>query len=156
MIHRKPFIFMWAKNYHLPVFKTQKQTKTLEHKPQDFSYPPCCPLCLCAVLCLVAQACLTLCNHVDCSPRGPSAVGILQARILEWVAMPTSRNSFQPRNWSQVSRIISIFFTVRVTRGTPSLPATSVKWQNNPNENNHSLKKKKKRNELKQKGNANT
>ena len=38
-------------------------------------------------MCLVAQLCLTLCNPMDCSPPGSSVHGILQARILEWVAM---------------------------------------------------------------------
>ena len=45
---------------------------------------------------LVAQSCLTQCNPMDCSPPGSSVHGILQARILEWVAMPSSRASFQP------------------------------------------------------------
>ena len=44
------------------------------------------------------QLCLTLCDPVDCSPPGSSVHGILQARILEWVAMPSSRESTQPRN----------------------------------------------------------
>ena len=39
---------------------------------------------------------LTLCNAMDCSPPGSSVHGILQARILEWVAMPSSRGSSQP------------------------------------------------------------
>ena len=43
-----------------------------------------------AVLCSVTQSCLTLCDPVDCSPPGFSVQGILQARILEWVAMPSS------------------------------------------------------------------
>ena len=38
---------------------------------------------------LVAQSCLTLCNPVDCSPPGSSVLGILQARILERVAIPS-------------------------------------------------------------------
>ena len=38
---------------------------------------------------LVAQSCLTLCNHRDCSPPGSSVHGLLQARILEWVAFPS-------------------------------------------------------------------
>ena len=41
-----------------------------------------------------AQLCLTLCNPMDCSPSGSSAHGILKARILEWVAMPFSREIF--------------------------------------------------------------
>ena len=43
------------------------------------------------VLCLVAQSCLTLCDPMDCSQLGSSVHGILQARILEWAAMPFSR-----------------------------------------------------------------
>ena len=50
------------------------------------------------VLRLVAQSCLTLCDPVDCSLSGPSVHGILQARILEWVAMPSSRGSSQTRD----------------------------------------------------------
>ena len=42
--------------------------------------------------------------------------GILQARILEWVAFPFSRGSFQPRDWTQVSRIAGRFFTSWATR----------------------------------------
>ena len=48
-------------------------------------------------VCLVAQSCLTLCNPTDCGPPGSSVHRILQARILEWVAMPSSRGSSQPR-----------------------------------------------------------
>ena len=47
---------------------------------------------------LVAQLCPTLCNSVDCSPPGSSVHGILQAAILEWVAMPFSRGPSQPRD----------------------------------------------------------
>ena len=39
-----------------------------------------------------------LCDPVDCSPPASSVHGIVQARILEWVAMPTSRGSSQPRD----------------------------------------------------------
>ena len=49
------------------------------------------------------QSCLTLCNPVYCSPLGSSVHGILQAWILEWVAVPSSRGSFQPRYWTHVS-----------------------------------------------------
>ena len=44
------------------------------------------------------QSCLTLFNPLDCSPPGSFAHGILQARILEWVAGPFSRGSSQPRD----------------------------------------------------------
>ena len=44
-------------------------------------------------VCEVAQSCPTLCDPVDCSSPGSSVHGILQARILEWVAIPSSRGS---------------------------------------------------------------
>ena len=46
----------------------------------------------------VAQSCLTLCDPMDWSPPGSSVHGILQARILEWAAIPFSRGSSQPRD----------------------------------------------------------
>ena len=64
------------------------------------------------LLCLVTQSCPTLCNHMDCSPPGSSVNGILQARILECMAMPSSRESSQPRDQTLVSRIAGRFFTV--------------------------------------------
>ena len=45
---------------------------------------------------LVTQSCLTLCDLMDCSPPGSSVHGILQARILEWVAVSSSRGSSRP------------------------------------------------------------
>ena len=62
--------------------------------------------------CLVAQSCPTLCDPMDCSPPGSSVPGILQARTLEWVAMPSSRGSSQPGDRSQVSHNPGRFFTV--------------------------------------------
>ena len=41
----------------------------------------------------VTQSCLTFCDRMDYSPPGPSVHGILQARMLEWVAIPFSRGS---------------------------------------------------------------
>ena len=49
---------------------------------------------------LVAQSCLTLCSLMDCSPPDSSVHGILQARTLEWVAIPFSRGSSRPRDWT--------------------------------------------------------
>ena len=48
----------------------------------------------------------------DCSPRGSSVRGILQGRIMEWVAIPFSRGSSQPRDWTQASYIAGRFFTI--------------------------------------------
>ena len=53
-----------------------------------------------------------LCDPTDCSPPGSSVHGILQERILEWVAMPFSRGSSRPRNQTQVSCIAGGRFTV--------------------------------------------
>ena len=53
-----------------------------------------------------AQSCQTLCDPVDYTVHGS-----LQARILEWVAVPFSRGSSQPRDWTQVSHIVGGFFT---------------------------------------------
>ena len=53
----------------------------------------------------VAQSCPTLCDPMDCSPPGSSVHGILQARILEWVAISFSRGSSWSRDRTQVSRI---------------------------------------------------
>ena len=68
------------------------------------------------VLCLVTQSCLTLCNPMGCSLPGSSVHGILQARILEWVAMPFSRGSSQCRDWTYVSHNAGRFFTAWATR----------------------------------------
>ena len=59
---------------------------------------------------LVAQLCPTLCDPMDCSPPGSSVHGILQARILEWVAIPFSRGSSQPKDRTQVSCISGRYF----------------------------------------------
>ena len=60
------------------------------------------------------QSCQTLGDTMDCNPPGSSVHGILQAKILEWVVMPSSRGSSRPRDWTQVSFVFCIaggFFT---------------------------------------------
>ena len=64
-------------------------------------------VCVCV---LVAQLCPTLCNPMDCSPLGSSVHGILQARILKWVAISFCRRSSQSRDGTQVSCITDRFF----------------------------------------------
>ena len=64
----------------------------------------------------VTQSCLTLCHLVDCSPPGSSVHGILEARILEWVAISFPRGSSQPRDRTQVSRIAGRRFNLWATR----------------------------------------
>ena len=58
---------------------------------------PCC--------CTRAQSCPSLCDPIDCSPPGSSIHGILQTRVLEWVAMPSSRGSSQLRDGTCISCI---------------------------------------------------
>ena len=68
------------------------------------------------------QSCLTLCEPMDCSPPGSSVLGTLQARILEWVAMPSSRGSSWPRDRTHVSCISCTagrFFTPWATWEAP-------------------------------------
>ena len=65
---------------------------------------------------LVAVLCPTLYDPMNCSPPGSSVHGILQARTLEWVAIPFSRGSSPPRDQTQVSCITGGFFHVWATR----------------------------------------
>ena len=76
-------------------------------------------LYLYAVLCLVTQSSPTLYNPMVCSLPGSSVHGIIQARILEWVVYPFSRESSQPRNRTRVSCIAGRFFTSWATREDP-------------------------------------
>ena len=68
----------------------------------------------------VTQLCLTLCDPVDCSLPGSSIHGILQARILEWVAISFSRGSSRPRDQTWVSHIggrcFNLWATTLLTR----------------------------------------
>ena len=101
------------------VLKGRRLKERLTEKKKDkflwktHSGPPA-QACVCVYS--VTQSCPTLCDPMDCSPPDSSVHGILQARIMEWVAMPSSRGSFQPRDWTHISCIASRFFTVWATR----------------------------------------
>ena len=69
-------------------------------------------------VCLVAQLRLTLCDLMDCSAPDSSVPGNLQARILEWVAMPSSKGSSPPRDQTCVSCLAGTFFTTEA-QGNP-------------------------------------
>ena len=75
---------------------------------------------------LVAQSCPILCNPTDCSPLGSSAHRILQARILESVAILFSRGSFQPRDRTQVCCIADGLFLMSGPPGKPYIPDRRV------------------------------
>ena len=68
---------------------------------------------------------------MDCNPPGSSVHGILQARILEWVAIPFSRESFRPRDQTWVSCTAGRFFTIWVTRENKSLLLSSTSGARN-------------------------
>ena len=60
----------------------------------------------------VTQSCLTLCDPMDCSLPGSFVHGIFQAIVLEWIAISFSKGSSQPRDRTQVSRIVDRCFTI--------------------------------------------
>ena len=88
--------------------------------------------------CSVVQLCLTLCDPMDCSPPGSSVHGILQARILEWVAISFYRGSFWPRDQTRVSYIgrqILFHWTTRVEKAMAphsSTLAWKIPWMEEP------------------------
>ena len=69
------------------------------------------------------------CDPMDCSLPGSSVHSLLQARILEWLAIPFSRGSSQPRDQTWVSCIAGIFFAIWATRKPP---ATGWSWLSDP------------------------
>ena len=88
----------------------------------------------------VAQLCPALRNPMDCSPPGSSVQGILQARILKWVAISFSRGSSRPRDQTQVSCIRGRRFNLWATREaiilcsmvcTPITATRNWEWQIN-------------------------
>ena len=77
----------------------------------------------------VIQSCPTLCDPMDCSLPASSVHEILQARILEWVAIPFSRVSSPPRGKTQVSCIAGNFFTIWATREAPLIVLSKINLQ---------------------------
>ena len=71
------------------------------------------------ILCVSCLVVSVLSNSMDCSPPGSSVYGILQIRMLEWVAILFSRGSSWPRGWAQVSSIAGRFLTIWATREAP-------------------------------------
>ena len=90
--------------YHLHIwgywyFSQQSWFQLVLHPAQHFAW-------FTLSINIIAQSCPALCESMDYTVHR-----ILQARILEWVAIPFLRGSSQPRNWTQVSHIASRFFT---------------------------------------------
>ena len=78
---------------------------------------------------LVAQSYPNLCDSMDCSPPGSTVHGILQARILEWVAISSFKGSSWPRDQTWVSRIAGRLFTVWATKEALSPLCSIAGWQ---------------------------
>ena len=76
---------------------------------------------------LVAQSCPGLCDTMDFSPPGSSIHRIFQARILEWVAIPSSKGSSQPRDQTQVSTLQADSLPLS-HQGSPSKPCLPRTW----------------------------
>ena len=71
-----------------------------------------------------------LCNPMEYSLPGSSVHGILQARILEWAAMPSSRTSSSPRDWTHTSFIAGRFFTYQAAWKAPYIEIFTAKILN--------------------------
>ena len=78
---------------------------SIHHTPTPISQGAWKSMCVAYMKVSVTQSCLTLWDPMDCSPLGSSVHGTLWARILEWVAIPLSRGSSQPRDTTWVSHI---------------------------------------------------
>ena len=71
------------------------------------------------LFCYFFESCPSLCNSMDCHLPGSSVHGILQARMLEWVAISSSRGSSQPRDQTHVSCLAGGFFLPLSHLGKP-------------------------------------
>ena len=72
------------------------------------------------------KSCVRLCDSVDCRLPGSSVHGILQARILEWIATPFFRESSWPRAQTRVSCTAGRFFNIWATRGAQEMARESI------------------------------
>ena len=89
-------VFQWPSRKNIPGRVGWDVWKGLESRWR------CVCVCVCVCACMCAQSCPTLCEPMDSSPPDSSVYGIVQARILEWVAISSSRACSQPRKWTCV------------------------------------------------------
>ena len=95
------------------------------------TYPIESTSCLIMCACWVAQSCPTLCDPKDRSPPGFSVHGILQARILKWVAIPSSRGSSWLRDQTWISYVSCICRRILLPMsplGSPCLMITNISF----------------------------
>ena len=81
------------------------------------------------------QSCPMLCDLMDCSPPGSSVHGILQARILEGVALPSSLGSSQPRDQTLLHLLLNLLHwqAGSLPLAPPGKPPPGTNWQQFPN-----------------------
>ena len=84
--------------------------------PREYTHIYIYP-CVCVCVCVLVT--VTLCDPMECSPPDSSVYRILQARLLEWVAIPFSEGSSWPRDQTQVSCIAGMLFAIWATREAP-------------------------------------
>ena len=110
----------WRKQLHIPfIYKNKYLGKNLIKKVKDLYWKTprhWWKKLKMKMKLLVTQSCPTLGDPMDHNPPAYSVHGILQARILEWVAIPFSRGSSHLRDETQVSCIARGFFTAWTTR----------------------------------------
>ena len=113
------FFFSWACSFSKYLLSTYYMPGTIttgNRASNRKRHHSCFPGASCSYL--VTQSCLTLCDPMDCRPPGSSVHGILQARLLEQVAIPSSRGSSELVDWTWVSCAAGRFFTIWATRGS--------------------------------------
>ena len=96
----------YQKFYLMYSYNRQKTKKSQNPVPGMLVYSNSSYLLL-----FISKLCLTLFDHINCSPISSSVHGIFQARILEWFAISFSRGSSQARDWIWVSCIAGGFLT---------------------------------------------
>ena len=117
----------------------QKKQEKLQAWPQDFPGSSALPRTsldvwmagACAWMCAVTSV-VSDCDPMGQSQPGSSAHGILQARILEWVPMPSPRGSSLPRNWTCISSVYLHWQTDSLPLAKPGKPPVRVGTTENP------------------------
>ena len=120
----------------LPLAPPGKANYFSNYSPKDWNHISCC-LVTAAAAAKLLQSCPTLCDPIDGSPPGSSTPGILQARILECVAISFSRRSSWPKGPIHISCLADGFFTTE-------LPGKTSHYLDLRIEHSQSRKKKKK------------
>ena len=106
--------------------KSPKYNEQLRIHYKSFSKLYLCYMCVCVCVCVVAQSCPTLCDPVDCSSPGSSVHGVLQARILQWVAVPSPGDLPNPRGIEPMSLCLLYWQASSLPLAPPGKPYIHV------------------------------